>query len=54
VATLHADVDEVEDTDYGGGFSNWSSESYESVVAPNSPPTPLEVKKKNIKTPPGC
>jgi len=47
VAALHADVGEVEDTDYGGGCSNWSSDSYEGVVAPNSPPTPPpEVKKK--------
>jgi len=47
VAALHVDVDEAEETDYGSGFSNWSSYSYEDVVAPNSPPTPLEVKKKN-------
>ena len=42
-------VDEVEDTDFGGGYSDQSSHGYEGVVAPDSPPTP-EVKKKNEKT----
>jgi len=47
---LHVDVDEVEESDYGGGYSNWSSDSYEGVAAPDSPPTPpLEAKKKNKK-----
>jgi len=41
-------VDEVEDTDFGGGYSNQSSHGYDGVVAPNSPPTP-EVKKKMKK-----
>ena len=49
MAALHVDVDEVEDTDYAGGFSNWSSDSYEGVVAPNSPPIPPTEAKKKIK-----
>jgi len=51
-AASHVDVDEVEESDYGGGYSNWSSDSYEGVVAPDSPPAtppPEEVKKKNEK-----
>ena len=30
-------VDESEDTDFGGGYSNQSSHGYEGVVVPNSP-----------------
>jgi len=45
---LHVDVDEVEESDYGGGYSNRSSDSYEGVVAPDSPPE--EVKKKKKKS----
>jgi len=39
----------VEDIDYGGGYSDWSSDSYEGVVAPNSPPTPPHEVKRKIK-----
>ncbi len=46
-------VDELEDTDFGGGYSDQSSHSYEGVVAPDSPPTP-EVKKKHERTLPTC
>jgi len=44
-AALHVDVDEAEESDYGGGYSNQSSDSYEGVVAPDSPPTPPEGEK---------
>jgi len=41
----------VEESNYGGGYSDWSSDTYDGVVAPDSPPTPpLEVKKKKEKT----
>jgi len=36
---LYVDVDEAEEGN-GGGYCNWSSDSYGGVVAPNSPPTP--------------
>jgi len=42
-------VDELEDTDFGGGYSDQSSHGYEGVVAPDSPPTP-KVKKKHERT----
>jgi len=47
---LQVDVDKVAESDYGGGYSDCSSDSYEGVVAPDSPPTPPpEAKKKNKK-----
>jgi len=42
---LHVDVDEAEDSDYGGGYSNQSSDSYEGVALDSSPTPPCEVKK---------
>ncbi len=48
-AALHVDVDEEAESDFGGGYSDWSSDSYEGVVAHDSPHIPLEVKKKKKK-----
>ncbi len=42
-------VDELEDTDFGGGYSDQSSHGYEGVVVHESPPTP-EMKKKHERT----
>ena len=45
-AALHIDVDEVKESDHGGGYSNQSSDTYEGIVAPDSPPTPPPEAKK--------
>jgi len=50
VQASNTGVNDNEDTDFGGCYSNQSSNSYKGVVMSNSPPTPKVKKKKEKST----